>query len=206
MANSGFLHSSETTASLGHPAIPIFDPRRVAHLEKENWVAYYNKQWLRLLFVSVGMVRASYGMGWIKSSYAAYLVARAEVAAAPFPNNNIPLAEAYMQRFYTLLQRSFHSDLNIAQLAHLEVQWWVVHRKLSGQADHQELVDALMDLYAATLSVPKERVRDAAFHRTQAMIYSDQWVSAGRPGSSPLLDQEEEELFQAYSALRALVA
>ncbi len=38
-----------------------FDPRRLAFYEKENYVAYYRKRWLRLLFVSIAMV-------WEKSS------------------------------------------------------------------------------------------------------------------------------------------
>jgi len=83
-----------------------FDPRRLAHFEKENYVAYYRKDWLKLLRVSIGMVRESFGLSWPQAAYAAYWVARAEIAFAPFPDNNVPLAEAYMQRFYQFIKNT----------------------------------------------------------------------------------------------------
>ena len=41
------------------PDNPIrnFDPRKIAHYEKENYVAYYQKDWLKLLRVSVSNVQ-----------------------------------------------------------------------------------------------------------------------------------------------------
>ena len=66
-------------------------------------------------------------------------------------------------------------------------------------------MDALTNLYATTYGVEPERVRQAAYHRTQGMLYSDRWVNAGRPENSPLLAQEEEELFKSYTALRSAV-
>src|SRR6266542_1518855 len=127
-----------------------FDPRKVARYETENWVAYYRKQWLTLMRVSVGMVKETFGLNLFQAMYAAYLVARAEIAAAPFPNNDIPRAEAYMQRFYALIKKIHHADFDVNTVARLEVNWWVVHRKLFGKSDNQELIDALADLYAAT--------------------------------------------------------
>jgi hypothetical protein len=37
-----------------------FDPRKIAYYEKENYVAYYQKRWLRLLRVSVSVVKEIY--------------------------------------------------------------------------------------------------------------------------------------------------
>src|SRR5690348_3498750 len=90
-----------------------FDPVQVARYERENWEAYYLKQWGRLLRVSVGMVRASFQMSLLQSLYGAYLVARAEMAAAPFPNNDVPKAEAYMRQFYALVQRVHGEDFDV---------------------------------------------------------------------------------------------
>ncbi|MBI5303336.1 MAG: hypothetical protein HY868_14470 [Chloroflexi bacterium] len=183
-----------------------FDPRKIAYYEKENWVAYYQKRWFRLLVVSVSMVKETFGLNWFQAMYAAYLVARAEIAAAPFPNNDIPTAEKYMRRFYALIKQVHHADFDVTEVARLEVKWWILHRQLFGKSDNQALVDALADLYAASFAVPRERVRDAAYHRAYAMVYSDRWVNDGRDSSSPLLAQEEEELFKSYSALRDAVA
>jgi hypothetical protein len=183
-----------------------FDPRKVAYYEKENWAAYYQKQWLRLLRVSVGMVRHSFALSTWQAIRAAYLVARAEIAAAPFPDNDVPLAEAYMRRFYALVKQIHGESFDVNEAARLEVNWWVVHRRLFGQADNQELVDALTDLYATVYTVERRQVCPAAFHRAQAMIYSDRWVNEGRVEPSPLLEQVETELYLSYAALREAVS
>jgi hypothetical protein len=179
----------------------MFDPRRVAYYEKENWVAYYQKRWLRLLVVSVSMVKESFGLSLWQALYAAYLVARAEIAAAPFPDNDIPRAEAYMRRFYALVKKIHRAHFDVDQAARLEVNWWVVHRQLFGQTENQPLVDALTDLYTVLYEVEAGRVRQAAYHRAQAMVYSDRWVNEGRVADSPLLTQVESELLESYTAL-----
>ena len=185
--------------------IRTFDPARVARLETENWEAYYQKRWGRLLQVSVGLVQEAFGLNLWQALQGAYLVGRAEIAAAPFPDNDVPKAEAYMRRFYGLVKRIHHEDFNVEQAARLEVNWWVVHRQHFGQADSQPLVEALIDLYAATFRLPRERVRDAAHWRAEAMRYSDQWVNESKASSSPLLAQVEAELLKSYTALRAAV-
>ena len=185
--------------------IRTFDPARVARLETENWEAYYQKRWGRLLQVSVGLVQEAFGLNLWQALQGAYLVGRAEIAAAPFPDNDVPKAEAYMRRFYGLVKRIHHEDFNVEQAARLEVNWWVVHRQHFGQADSQPLVEALIDLYAATFRLPRERVRDAAHWRAEAMRYSDQWVNESKASGSPLLAQVEAELLKSYTALRAAV-
>ena len=183
--------------------IRTFDPARVARLETENWVAYYQKRWGRLLQVSVGLVQEAFGLNTWQALQAAYLVGRAEIAAAPFPDNDVPKAEAYMRRFYALVKRVHHENFDVAQAARLEVNWWVVHRQDFGKAGSQPLVEALIDLYAATFRLPRERVREAAYRRAEAMRYSDQWVNEGKASDSPLLAQVESELLMSYTALRA---
>jgi hypothetical protein len=181
-----------------------FDPRKVARYEKDNWVAYYQKRWLTLLRVYIGMVKEAFGLAWPQAVYAAYLVARAEMAAAP-KNNDIARAENYMRRFYALIKSVHREDFDVQEAARLEVNWWVVHRRLFGRTDNQELVEALTDLYVAAYRVPAESVRRAAHHRAQAMIHSDRWVNEGRPMGSDLLVKEEAELLASYTELRAAV-
>jgi hypothetical protein len=182
-----------------------FDPVKVGRYETENWVAYYQKRWLKLLRVSIGMVKHAFGLSLPQAMYAAYLVARAEIAAAPFPDNDIPRAEAYMRRFYAFIQKIHRENFDVDEAARLEVNWWVVHRRLFGQAENQELIEALTNLYATTYQVSPDSVRQAAYHRAQAMACSDRWVNDGRAENSPLLEQEEAELIKSYAALRAAV-
>jgi hypothetical protein len=189
------------------PDNPIrnFDPRKIAHYEKENYVAYYRKDWLKLLRVSVGLVKESFGLSWLQAAYGAYLVARAEIAFAPFPVNDVPKAEAYMTRFYRFIKNVHREDFDVRRAAQLEVNWWSVHRKLFGNAENQELVDALTGLYAEAYGIQPAQVLAAARQRAQGMLYSDLWVNAGKPADSPLLAQEEEALLQSYAKLKEAI-
>jgi hypothetical protein len=189
------------------PTNPIrnFDPRKVAHYEKENYVAYYQKDWLKLFRVSVAMVKEAFALSWPQAVYGAYLVARAEIAAAPFPDNDIPLAEAYMRRFYQFIQKIHKEDFDTALAAKLDVNWWVIHRRLFGNAENQELIDAVACLYEEVYGAESEKFKEAAYQRALGMLYSDRWVNEGKPAESPLLVQEEEALYLGYKALREAI-
>lgn len=182
-----------------------FDPHKVAHLEKEAWVAYYQKRWFRLLQVIIDLVQTTFGLSFPQALWAGYLNTRAQLAFAPFPNNDVPKAELYMRRFYGYIKGIHHEKFDVSETARREVNWWVVHRRLFGQAENGELVEAVTDLYSAAYAVPREKVYEAAFHRAQAMIYSDAWVKSERASDSPLLEQEEDALYQSYAALSAAV-
>ena len=183
-----------------------FDPRKVAYYEKENYVAYYQKDWLTLLRVSAGLVKESFALSLWQAIYGAYLVARAEIAFAPFPENDVPKAEAYMRRFYQMIKDTHHEDFDVARAAHLEVNWWSVHRKLFGNAENQELVDALANLYVEAYGVDSPKLKEAAQQRAMGMLYSDLWVKEGKAEDSPLLVKEEEALYQSYQVLKKAIA
>ena len=189
------------------PDNPIrnFDPHKIAHYEKENYVAYYQKDWLKLLRVSVRLVKESFGLSWLQAAYGAYLVARAEIAFAPFPDNDIPKAEAYMTRFYQFIKNLHREDFDVRRAARLEVNWWSVHRKLFGNAGNQELVEALTDLYAEAYDIEPAKMQVSARQRAQGMLYSDLRVNAGKPADSPLLAQEEDALLQSYTSLKEAI-
>jgi hypothetical protein len=190
------------------PDNPIrnFDPRKIAHYEKENYVAYYQKDWLKLLRVSVGMVGEAFALSLWQAVYAAYLVARAEIAFAPFPNNDVPKAEVYMRRFYQFIKDVHHEDFDVARAAKLDVNWWIIHRNLFGNAENQELVEGLKNLYAEAYGVEPAKVEESARLRAMGMLYSDLWVNEGKPADSPLLAQEEEALYQSYKALKEAIS
>ena len=182
-----------------------FDPRKVAYYEKENYVAYYRKEWLKLFRVSVAMVKEAFALSWPQAAYGAYLVARAEMAAAPFPNNDIPLAESYMRRFYQFIKDVHKEDFDPSLAARLDVNWWVIHRRLFGNPENQELVDAVACLYEQVYGAESEKFKEAAYHRVMGMLYSDRWVNEGKLAHSPLLVQEEQELYLGYQALKEAI-
>jgi hypothetical protein len=183
-----------------------FDARRVAHYEKENYVAYYRKDWLELLRVSVSLVRETFSLSWMQAAFGAYLVARAEIAFAPFPDNDVPKAEAYMTRFYELVKHVHGAELDARRAAALDVGWWIVHRRLFGNARNQELAEALQTLYAVAYGVDPHKVQPAAALRAEGMLYSDLWVNEGKLDDSPLLAREEQALYQSYVALQQALA
>jgi hypothetical protein len=189
------------------PDNPIrsFDPHKVAYYEKENYVAYYQKDWLKLFRVSVAMVKEAFALSWFQAIYGAYLVARAEIAAAPFPDNDIPRAEMFMKRFYQFIKNVHKEDFDPALAAKLDVNWWVVHRRLFGKAENQELVDAVACLYEEVYGTKLDKFREAAYQRAMGMLYSDQWVNEGKPEASPLLAKEEEALYLGYKALKEAI-
>ena len=189
------------------PDNPIrnLDPRRLAYYEKENYVAYYEKDWLKLLRMSVGMVKEAFGLSWLQAVYGAYLVARAEIDFAPFPENDVPLAIAYVRRFYQFIKNVHQEDFDVEQAAQLEVNWWSIHRKLFGNKENQELVVALTCLYEEIYGAELEKFKEAAYQRAIGMLYSDLWVNEGKPANSPLLVQEEEALYQGYKALKEAI-
>ena len=181
------------------------DPRKLARYEKDNYVAYYQKDWLKLLRVSVGMVRESFGLSLPQAVYGAYLIARAEIAFAPFPENDIPLAEAYVRRFYQFIRKVHQEDFDVERAVKLEVNWWSIHRKLFGNYDNGELVEALTCLYAEIYGTESDKFKEAAYYRALGMLYSDLWVNEGKPAGSPLLVKEEEALYQGYKALKEAI-
>ena len=189
------------------PDNPIrnLDPRKLAHYEKENYVAYYQKDWLKLLRVSVGMVKEAFGLSWPQAIYGAYLIARAEIAFAPFPNNDIPRTEAYVRGFYKFIKEVHKEDFDVERAVKLEVHWWAVHRRLFGNAENQELVEALKCLYEEVYGAESDKFQEAAYQRAKGMLYSDLWVNQGKPAGSPLLEQEEQALYQGYKALKEAI-
>jgi len=182
-----------------------FDPQKLAYFEKENYVAYYQKAWPRLFRVSVAMVREAFGFSLWRGVYGAYLVGRAEMAAAPVPKNDIPRAEAYMERFFGMTKTHYQLKFDEAEAARREVNWWVVHRRLFAQEENRELVYALAEAAAYIFDVPKEVVMEASAERARGILYSDQWVRVGLDLASPLLKKEEQALCSGYQLLRNAV-
>ena len=182
-----------------------FDPLRVADLEFRVWVGYYRRDWPGVLRASVGLVRAGFGMDWVRTLHGAWLVLRANQLWAP-ADNDPDGARRCMRRFYGLLKISYGEPRDVAEGARLEVDWWRVHRQRQYDTDPaDELVEALTRLYTFLYDEPAGAVRPAAVFRTEAMDLSDQWVAEGCRTDSPLLAREHAALVRSYAALLAAV-
>jgi hypothetical protein len=185
-----------------------FNPIHVGRLEAAVWIAYYRREWASFLALSVWLVRAAFGMDWIRTVYGAWLVLRAnQLWAPPEPKGDPAGARRRMRRFYALLRLTHGEPVDPARAAELEVEWWAVHRahQRGEDGDARPLVDALSRLYAFLYGIDEMAFWPAAEQRARAMDISDQWVAEGCQMDSPLLPAERAALVRSYAALLAAV-
>ncbi len=182
-----------------------FDPILVARYAKDSWVAYYQRKWLTLLRLLIGQVRSTYGLSLLPAIRVGLPLTRAQMAFAP-QDNDVPKAIEYMGGFFAYIKEKHGEALDPREAALAEVSWWVAHRKFFGHSDQPEVIDAVARAYAAAHHIDPTAVQDAAYHRAQAMVYSDAWVLSERDPHDPRLQQEEDELIKSYTALKKAVS
>jgi hypothetical protein len=184
-----------------------FDPVALGNAECDAWACYYRREWAPFLKAAVDMVRIGFGMSWQRTIRGAWYVLRANQMWAPYPDNDPVRARAFMRRFYALVAKDGRLQLDPAEAAWREVDWWRIHRmhQREDELTEDDLTDSLVALYSYVYSVPSESVRKAAHHRVVAMRFSDEWVEAGCDRDDPLLAAERSELIASYTALLAAV-
>ena len=183
-----------------------FDPVQVGHLESAVWVAYYRRQWLRLLGLSMVLVHRAFRMDWPRTLHGAWLLLRANQLWAPSPGNDPDGARRCMRRFYALMRLTHGGPRDPARAAALEVDWWAAHREHQQHPDGSSaVVTALARLYAYLYSVDEAAVQPAAELRAEAMDLSDEWVGQGCPPHSSLIVAERAALVRSYASLLAAV-
>lgn len=180
------------------------DPVRVGRAECDAWVAYYRRDWPKMLAGALGMVRHGFALGPVRDLRAAWHVLRANQAWAPFPDNDPAAARRSMARFYQLTVDAGRLDIDPRVAADLEVEWWHRHRVAQHDPtmDQDALIGSLIALYAYVYRADPAAVRLAAEHRVRAMAISDAWVAAGCRLDSPLLAEERLALVASFTALR----
>ena len=196
------------TQSGAQPRPRAFDPGRVAYFEKAGWEAYYDRRWLRVLWLMVRLNREQFAMSLPTAFLASLDIVRASRAFAPV-DNDVPAATAHLARYYAKARRSAGLQADAATLAALEMDYWVVHRRLAvarkESPDHSgdigPMVDSLARLHAALFDAPPEAIQRSAELRAEAAVAVDRIT--GRYSSDVAADwrQVEEYLRQAYRSL-----
>jgi hypothetical protein len=164
-----------------------------------------------LLVASVAMVRSAFEMSWPRTFVGAWLVLRANMVWAPYPDNDPDEARRLMRLFYRLLRKSSDAAFDPVRAAELEVEWWRVHREgqyadaAAGAEPPPALVAALAELYGYTYGVDPGSVREAAALRAEAMDVSDAWVEDGAKPGDARLARERALLVRSYAALLSAV-
>lgn len=192
----------------GKMADRSFNAERVAYFESAGWRAYYDRNWLRVLGLMVQLNREQFGMSWPNAILASVDVVRASLAFAPV-DNDIPAATSHLARYYAKARRAAGIAADADRLAALEIEYWVVHRRLANErkaaVDHagdlKPMVDALLSLHEALFAAPPDVARRSAEMRAQAAARVDRITGGYSDDVEADWQQIEVELEQAYRIL-----
>jgi hypothetical protein len=186
---------------------PRFDPNRVAYYEKAGWEAYYNRQWLRVLTLMVGLNREQFRMPWWVAIRAALDTVRAAKAFAPV-DNDIATAQRHLANYFAKARRYAGIAADAEQLAALEMAYWVVHRQLAirrqqNQADHdiEPMIEALAHLHAALFDATAAAMRPSAQARALAAVAVDRITGQYSTDVAADWRTVERYLQEAYAAV-----
>ena len=183
-----------------------FNATRIARLETTAWTAYYRHEWLRVLVASYGLVREAFNLPFAQTVLGAWRVLRANMAWAPYPDNDPGRARAYMRRVYAMSAARSTHHFDPDEAARLEVEWWRLHRERQhGAASSDELPQAVARLYAYIHGADLEAVRESGRLRAEAMDICDRWVAQGCDMRSVLVAQMGNRLLRSYRSLHAAV-
>lgn len=156
------------------------EPDRLAALETAGWAAYYARDWPRVLWLMVQTNRTQFCMGWSEAVPTALDVVQAAAAFAPV-DNDIPAATAHLTRFYAKAGTAANLATDAATLAALEVDYWIVHRRLANErkvapghtGDLAPMVAALERLHRGLFDAPPAVLRASAAARAEAAATVD---------------------------------
>ncbi|MBI3287875.1 MAG: hypothetical protein HYZ68_07510 [Chloroflexi bacterium] len=189
--------------SQGRPSpLAAFDPQRLARLETEMWKAYYRvpPQRLRLLRLLISACAEQYGLSLWQSLVGAYWLTRATFLFKFHRNqSDLDRTRAYLERFFQMVRDAAQARFDYQRVAKLELNWWLVHRKNSGEPDQSPLINALAEECAALYDREVKSMLPTGSHRAQAMIIRDS-MEHGKPSGS--WSDVEVELLHSYTALK----
>lgn len=177
-----------------------FDPDQVAYYEVAGWKAYYDHAWFKLLRLVIALVQEQFHIPFPISLLAAYYTTRASVAWVPV-DHNLNVVQAYLEKFYRLALRYSGLHFDVEQVATLELQYWIVHRELSGKPDKTAFIEAMVELHSAVFGITKVQAQESGEQRVQANVILD--TITGRTSQDPDKDwlKCEEHLRKCYGSI-----
>jgi len=150
-----------------------FDPNEVARLETAMWRSYYDKQQLKLYNQMTELLRSQYNLPFIRSNAVAYQAARAAfVFKGGHNRQDYEKALPYLLSFYTAIHKVSDTPFDVDRAAHLELEWWIVHRERDKHAPG-DLAVALAALSSELYQIPADRFAEHARLRVDAMTIRD---------------------------------
>src|SRR5437870_11691718 len=115
------------------------NPERVAYFEAAGWKAYYEHKWIKLLRLIVERCQEQFRIPFPRSLIAAYYTTRASLAWVPLDHDERKIL-SYLEKFYRLARRYSGLKYEPVRVAVLELQYFDVHRRLSGNPEKDEFL------------------------------------------------------------------
>lgn len=177
-----------------------FDPERVAYFEAAGWRAYYDHKWLKMLYLLVKLCQEQFHIPFPMSLVAAYYTTRASIAWVPVTHDEHKV-QSYLEKFYSVARRYSGLTYDVSRVASLELQYFDVHRRLSGKPEKDEFLHTLVDLHSAIFGLPAERVLESAEWRLRAANAVDRITSNTSTDIEGDWTRLEEDLQQCYRSI-----
>jgi len=179
-----------------------FDPDRVAYFEANGWRAYYDRKWLKMLRLLVGLCQEQFRIPFPMSLLAAYYTTRASLAWVPVDHDEQKVL-AFLEKFYRLARRYSSLNFDPGHVAALELQYFDVHRQLVDATDKSRFVQTLVDLHAAIFSLSPQQVCESAEWRVLAASTVDLITSKKSTDIEGDWAKLEEYLRRCYLSIQA---
>ncbi len=178
-----------------------FNPDQVARYEVESWKAYYDHAWIKLLRLVIALIQEQFHIPFPVSLLAAFYTVRASAAWAPKEHKDENAIRADLEKFYKLALRYSGLNFDPAQVAKLEFQYWVDHRRLVKETDKTPFIQTMTALHAAIFGLSLDQARESGEKRVEANNVLD--TITGRTSRNPYIDwlRCESLLRQCYSSL-----
>jgi hypothetical protein len=180
-----------------------FTAAGMGQVEADMWRHYYDKNYPALGW---DLFRASY-LEYGFSPWDSTRMAWHAATAARLTQPTQPRASAFekgiphLTKYYEVVKSATRASWNAADMAPLELEWWVQRRE---KKTWREYGEAITRLTAAGYEIPADRVRPACLLRAEMMHYRDQ----RRNGQMTDADWTHiaTELTRAYAMLKGAVS
>jgi hypothetical protein len=177
------------------------NPERMAYFEAAGWRAYYDHKWIKMLRLIVGLSQEQFRIPFPMSLLAGYYTTRASAAWVPIHHDEQKVLR-YLEKFYQVARRYSGLKFDPSQVAVLELQYFDVHRRLSGLPEKEEFLQTLVDLHSAIFELSPEQAKESAEWRLLAATTVDLITSNTSTDVGGDWDTLEEYLRRCYRSIK----
>lgn len=151
-----------------------FDPNEVARLETAMWRSYYEKKPVLLFWQLATGLRQQFHAPFWRSFVLGFQATKAAFVFKQSDPSRASVDEALpdLIAYYTAIQELSIEQFDIAKVARLELDWWIVHRRRD-QYSYADLANALVNTSAALYNQPATSFTTYGRLRADAMHVCD---------------------------------